>query len=307
LEDRKNVRGLIAAYRLSSLAKQGIELHLVGGDGHGHESIRAYANAVPGVVIRGRLSDADLNQAYRECRAFVLPSYWEGFGLPALEALAQRVPTLVSEISALPEIGTGIATLIDPCDIASISKGLIEVCVFADKIANDSDQRAVWHAQVQARLSRYKFECFASSLAMQLGRLVENSKTSESLHVPVQSDRSERPSRDTSRSLRILRTLRQLFRPAADVPTDSYSAQYLFRLQEAKRLALAEAIGEIRLTPSRRLPKLIVIAVVRYVSLLLTNAFVRAAVNEILLKKAIAVDINSTHDTHRDHQAGSPR
>jgi glycosyltransferase involved in cell wall biosynthesis len=59
------------------------------------------------VVITGFVSDAQLGGLYRGASAFVLPSLFEGFGMPAAEALALRTPTLVSDLPVLREVTLG--------------------------------------------------------------------------------------------------------------------------------------------------------------------------------------------------------
>ena len=92
LELRKNVLGLIEGYRLSGLGPRGIGLKIVGGDAVGSHQIRALARSVPGVEILGFVSNEELNRLYGTCQAFVYPSFWEGFGVPLLEAMARGIP-----------------------------------------------------------------------------------------------------------------------------------------------------------------------------------------------------------------------
>jgi glycosyltransferase involved in cell wall biosynthesis len=62
------------------------------------------------IVLTGRISDSDLALLYRQAALFVMPSLYEGFGLPLLEAMACGVPTISSNRSSLPEVG-GEATI----------------------------------------------------------------------------------------------------------------------------------------------------------------------------------------------------
>ena len=66
------------------------------------------------VVIAGMVSDADLGHLYRNARLFVSASSYEGFGLPAVEAMGLGVPTLVSSTTSLPEVTLGKAHYCDP-------------------------------------------------------------------------------------------------------------------------------------------------------------------------------------------------
>ena len=67
------------------------------------------------VIVTGFVSDAELGALYRGASAFVLPSLFEGFGMPAVEALAMGAPTLVSDLPVLREVTFGTAQFVaDP-------------------------------------------------------------------------------------------------------------------------------------------------------------------------------------------------
>ncbi len=66
------------------------------------------------VILVGYLSDGEVKALMQKCKAFVLPSYFEGFGLPPLEALACGAPVIVSNAASLPEIYGKCAHYIDP-------------------------------------------------------------------------------------------------------------------------------------------------------------------------------------------------
>lgn len=101
LEARKNILGLMEAFHRSGLSRKGFTLQVVGGDGHGGAEIRARACKIEGVFLRGRLSDKELEEEYRRCAFLAFPSFWEGFGLPALEALVRGIPLVLSRSGAL--------------------------------------------------------------------------------------------------------------------------------------------------------------------------------------------------------------
>ena len=65
--------------------------------------------------------DEDLLSLYKHALAFVLPSLYEGFGLPVLEAIAQGCPAVVSKTSSLPEIAGKAGIYIDPLNTESIA------------------------------------------------------------------------------------------------------------------------------------------------------------------------------------------
>ncbi len=76
------------------------------------------------VHVTGTLSDKELQAHYRGALALLFPSLSEGFGLPALEAMACGTPVLSSAITSLPEVVGDAAWIVDPCQIDSITAGI---------------------------------------------------------------------------------------------------------------------------------------------------------------------------------------
>lgn len=70
--------------------------------------------SLPNVIMTGYLSDGEVKALLSRCRAFILPSYFEGFGLPPLEALSCGTQVIVSDRTSLPEIYETAAHYIDP-------------------------------------------------------------------------------------------------------------------------------------------------------------------------------------------------
>ena len=70
--------------------------------------------SLPNIVMTGYLSDEEVKALLSKCKAFVFPTYFEGFGLPPLEALSCGAPIIVSNITSLPEIYGKCAHYIDP-------------------------------------------------------------------------------------------------------------------------------------------------------------------------------------------------
>jgi len=79
------------------------------------------------IIFTGRLSDADLQEIYRGALALVFPSFFEGFGIPILEAFKSDVPVITSDTTALPEVGGDAALYCDPFDAASIARPMIDI------------------------------------------------------------------------------------------------------------------------------------------------------------------------------------
>ena len=76
---------------------------------------------VSSVVAAGYVTDGELRALYENAGCFVFPSLYEGFGLPPIEALLLGCPTVVSNLSAMPEICGEVAQLCDPRDPEDIA------------------------------------------------------------------------------------------------------------------------------------------------------------------------------------------
>jgi len=120
-EPRKNLPRLIEAMTL--LRKRGFSERLViaGAGGWGDVSLRS-----ENVDHLGRVSDHQLASLYAHASCLALPSLHEGFGLPAIEAMACGAPVVAGRSGALPEITGGAAVLVDPLSPASIADGIAQ-------------------------------------------------------------------------------------------------------------------------------------------------------------------------------------
>jgi glycosyltransferase involved in cell wall biosynthesis len=129
LEPRKNLARLVSAMTL--LRSRGFRERLViAGAGGWGAAIRASAD----VEVLGRISDGDLHSLYAHASCLALPSLHEGFGLPALEAMAAGAPVVAANSGALPEVTGGAAVLVDPLDPTSIADGIAEAMGTRDSL-----------------------------------------------------------------------------------------------------------------------------------------------------------------------------
>lgn len=121
IEPRKNHIALIKAFQIVRKKYPDLKL-LIGG------RFREDSNALPeeGVIMPGYIPDADLPALYSGCLAFVMPSLYEGFGLPPLQAMACGAAVAASNISSLPEVVDEAGILFDPEKVESIAAGIIE-------------------------------------------------------------------------------------------------------------------------------------------------------------------------------------
>lgn len=126
LEPRKNLRGLLQAFAQMS-ANRSEHLVVVGGQGWLFAETRALLEKLglgSRVILTGYVSQADLTVLYHGAVLFVFPSYYEGFGIPLLEAMAARVPVACSNTSSLPEVAGAAAVYFDPGDPESIGSAI---------------------------------------------------------------------------------------------------------------------------------------------------------------------------------------
>lgn len=122
----KNPGPLIEAVALIRRQHPGLTLVHVGSDLEGRlaDEIERH-NAAAWVVSRAGVSDADLAELYGQCLCVAIPSLYEGFGLPLLEAQAFGAPVIASDRSALPEVGGEGAIYFDPTDPSRIAEAIV--------------------------------------------------------------------------------------------------------------------------------------------------------------------------------------
>lgn len=131
LQPRKNISRLIEAFsRLPKEISSDHQLVIIGKKGWLYEDILSAPekyNVKDKVVFLDYISDEDLPNFYRKAEVFVLPSLYEGFGLPVLEAMRYGCPVITSSVSSLPEAGGDAAQYFEPEDVDDIKKSIEKV------------------------------------------------------------------------------------------------------------------------------------------------------------------------------------
>lgn len=124
LVPEKGVQTLLAAWR--GLAPDAAELWLVG---PGDENLPAADRALPNVTIFGKLGPAQLRDIFRQASVFVFPTFFDGFGLVLLEAMASGLPVIASASCAAPELidETGAGMICEAGDVAAWARALQSV------------------------------------------------------------------------------------------------------------------------------------------------------------------------------------
>ena len=79
------------------------------------------------VIFTGRLGAKDLSEVMASALALVFVPYFEGFGIPIVEAMYCDVPVITSNVTSMPEIAGDAGLLVDPFSIDSIKEGMLKI------------------------------------------------------------------------------------------------------------------------------------------------------------------------------------
>ena len=156
LEPRKNLLRILKAYSRVKPDLAEIRLVIVGAQGwmddiRKHIEREGLTNTVD---LRGHLEDEALHGYYQHALCLLLPSIYEGFGLPALEAMNYGVPVIGSNVSSLPEvIGEG-GILVDPESIDAIATAMI-------KLTTDPDYRQTLSIEAKKQSQKFSWQTTA--------------------------------------------------------------------------------------------------------------------------------------------------
>lgn len=135
--EHKNLVGLIKAFnKVKSFGQEAqnwlkeLKLILVGKPDPYYLEVLETARLSPfykDIIFTGFLSDEELAFFYQNAEAFVFPSFYEGFGLPPLEAMSYQTPVISSKAGALPEILQDAALYFDPYQTDQIAEKIIQL------------------------------------------------------------------------------------------------------------------------------------------------------------------------------------
>ena len=143
LQPRKNHLGLVRAFARLPLLDSRFSLVISGGKGWLYDEVMREVQRLglnERVKFIGYADDEDLPALYRAAAVFAFPSFYEGFGLPPLEAMACGVPVVTSNTSSLPEVVGDAGLTVNPRDIDALASAL-----------NTAMNDEAWRAQAIAR------------------------------------------------------------------------------------------------------------------------------------------------------------
>ena len=161
IEPRKNLTRLLHAFEV--LHAEGLTggLVIVGKLGWLYGDFFAALEQSPvrdAVLLPGYVPDADLPAVYAGAQALILPSLYEGFGLPVLEAMACSTPVVASRTSSLPEVGGEAALYFDPADTEALAETMRTVL-------GDAGLRGEMRERGLAQAARFSWERAAEATA----------------------------------------------------------------------------------------------------------------------------------------------
>jgi glycosyltransferase involved in cell wall biosynthesis len=155
IEPRKNVPTLLRAlWQLTECYKEDVHLILAGGKGWLFQDAFALVDELKlqgRVHFVGRVTSEDLLYLYNAAELLAHPAFYEGFGLPPLEAMACGLPVIVSNVSSLPEVVGDAGILIDPHDVD-------ELTVSIWRVLNETEIRREMREKGLRRAARFSWE-----------------------------------------------------------------------------------------------------------------------------------------------------
>ncbi len=163
IQPRKNLPRLLEAFALVARQHGDLGLAIAGRDGPEAQAVRQrVADLGLGDRIRflGSVPEADLPELYRAAEMLVYPSLYEGFGLPALEAMACGTPVVASNTTSLPEVVGEAGLLVDPLSVGEMAQAM-------ERVVGDADLAARLSAAGMAQARRFSWRrCAEQHLAL---------------------------------------------------------------------------------------------------------------------------------------------
>lgn len=154
LQPRKNVTTLIKSFKLFHKNNEDYKLVLVGKKGWLYDSIFEEVtkqNLADSVIFTDYIPDSDVSELYKNALCFVMPSLYEGFGIPILEAMSHNCPVISSNTSSLPEIGGNACLYFDARDQNDLLQDI-------ERLQNDTELAKELVKKGRERIKEFSWE-----------------------------------------------------------------------------------------------------------------------------------------------------
>jgi len=189
IEPRKNVAGLLHAFaclRDKYGLRDDVGLVIAGGKGWLYDETIETVKTLGlerCTFFLGRVADEDLHCLYVGARCHIHPAYYEGFGLPPLEAMACGTPTIVSDVSSLPEVVGDAAILVNPRDTE-------EIAVAIHRLLTDDDLHAELREKGFQRARTFSWEK-AAQRTLDIYRKVVAARKAPAARAPARTNETQ--------------------------------------------------------------------------------------------------------------------
>lgn len=158
LEPRKNLKRIIEAFNLLNI--KDLSLVIVGKSGWDEEINKwGFKNKDRRIIFTGYVEQNDLSSFYSGAKCFVFPSFYEGFGLPILEAMKCGCPVVTSNLSSMPEVAGEAGILVEPLDIKKIANGVKQAMENRQELIKkgfEQSKKFSWEKTAEQTLKVYK-------------------------------------------------------------------------------------------------------------------------------------------------------
>lgn len=186
LQPRKNLKRLIEAYKkIRENYNRDIQLVIVGKKAWMYDEIFSAAretqkvlqseNGRQDIVFTDYVDEADLIRLYNGARCFVYPSYFEGFGIPPLEAMACGTPVAVSHATSLPEVVGDAGAYFDPFNTDYMAE-IIDKILSEAEAENNSSQMSLRKEKIVRQTQKYSWKISSEKLKEAYWEVYNNRK-----------------------------------------------------------------------------------------------------------------------------------
>ena len=170
LHPRKNIKRLLNSFdQFKSATNSSNKLLIVGAKMWWNDELKSCIDQLTNkndVIFTGRKSLEELNTLYSSAIAFCFVPYFEGFGIPIIEAMKCGCPVITSKCTAMPEVAGKAALLVNPLDVNEITDAMI-------KLNSNSDLRAELSERGQIHSQKFSWNATADALWISIEKVLQ--------------------------------------------------------------------------------------------------------------------------------------